>query len=175
MMIIYKTTNLVNGKIYVGKHNKDNDNYLGSGKILKQAIKKYGKKNVKRETLENVTEENWIEREIFHIEDNDARNFEVGYNLSEGGKGAGSDKNNPMYGRKHTEESKRKISDSLSGEKSVWFGRRHTEQTLAKMRLAAKNKVPLTCPHCGKKAKDNVVYRWHFDNCKMLKSKRRKK
>lgn len=51
--IIYKTTNLINGKIYVGLHSTDNvdDNYLGSGWILKSAIKKYGRENFKREVL----------------------------------------------------------------------------------------------------------------------------
>jgi len=48
-MIIYKTTNLINNKIYVGKHNTSaNDGYLGSGKLIKQAVKKYGKENIKR-------------------------------------------------------------------------------------------------------------------------------
>lgn len=48
---IYKTTNLVNGKFYWGVHNSINkdDGYLGSGKVLKNAIKKYGKENFKRE------------------------------------------------------------------------------------------------------------------------------
>ena len=51
--IIYKTTNLINGKIYVGFHSTDDleDSYLGSGWILKAAIKKYGKENFKREIL----------------------------------------------------------------------------------------------------------------------------
>ena len=41
-MQIYKTTNLVNGKVYVGQEKWNNPNYLGSGKILRLAIKKYG-------------------------------------------------------------------------------------------------------------------------------------
>lgn len=51
--IIYKTTNLINGKIYVGLHSTDNidDGYLGSGWVLKSAIKKYGRENFKREVL----------------------------------------------------------------------------------------------------------------------------
>ena len=40
--LIYKTTNLLNNKIYIGSHRTDNieDDYLGSGTLLKQAIKK---------------------------------------------------------------------------------------------------------------------------------------
>ena len=50
---VYKTTNLINGKIYVGLHITDdlNDDYLGSGKLIKLAIKKYGRDNFKREYI----------------------------------------------------------------------------------------------------------------------------
>ncbi len=46
-MIIYKTTNLVNQKFYVGKDTHNNPNYYGSGKRLKLAIQKYGIENFK--------------------------------------------------------------------------------------------------------------------------------
>lgn len=48
--LIYKTTNLLNGKIYIGKHTTTNkeDNYLGSGIKLINAIKKYGRENFKK-------------------------------------------------------------------------------------------------------------------------------
>lgn len=66
--IVYETTNLINGKIYVGLHKTENpdifDGYLGNGIIVTQpytymyaktafqaAVKKYGPKNFKRKTL----------------------------------------------------------------------------------------------------------------------------
>ena len=51
---LYKTTNLKNGKFYVGIHSTNdlNDGYLGSGKYLRNSIYKYGEENFKREILE---------------------------------------------------------------------------------------------------------------------------
>jgi len=51
--LIYQTINLINNKIYIGAHstNDINDGYIGSGKMLNLAIKKYGIENFKREVL----------------------------------------------------------------------------------------------------------------------------
>lgn len=91
--IIYKTTNLINGKIYVGKHTQDLcptifDGYLGSGVIIKSAIRKYGKKNFERITLESFsTEEESYEKEEYWISKLKSRDPKIGYNIFPGGWG----------------------------------------------------------------------------------------
>ena len=52
--LVYITTNLINGKFYIGVHETHNlnDGYLGSGKILRNSVYYHGKENFKREILE---------------------------------------------------------------------------------------------------------------------------
>lgn len=52
--IIYKVTNLINRRYYIGRHSTNNldDNYLGSGKAIINAVKKYGKDTFKKEFAE---------------------------------------------------------------------------------------------------------------------------
>lgn len=87
-MIIYKTTNLINGKIYIGKDKHDNPKYLGSGISLQNAIKKYGKENFQKEILEYCkSEDHMIEREIIWIRIFNSTDRAIGYNMTEGGTG----------------------------------------------------------------------------------------
>jgi group I intron endonuclease len=126
-MVIYKTTNLVNGKFYIGKDAKNKKSYLGSGKVLKHAIQKYGKDNFKKEILETCnTLEELSEREKYWIKELKA--IENGYNLAEGGVGGNThgDIHHPNWGWKSgntpwnkgvptNEKTKKKISQSRRG------------------------------------------------------------
>jgi hypothetical protein len=86
---VYKTTNKVNGKFYIGVHKTSNpfDDYYGSGKFLKRAVAKYGIENFEKEILAifEIPEDAYaMEAELVTFE-----LIESGqcYNLKEGGKG----------------------------------------------------------------------------------------
>ena len=86
---VYKTTNLVNGKIYIGKHITEdpNDRYLGSGHLFYEAVRKYGVKNFKKEVLfifDNEKEMLDKERELVNEE---FIKDDSNYNLIVGGTG----------------------------------------------------------------------------------------
>jgi group I intron endonuclease len=86
-MIIYKTTNKLNGKIYIGQDKNNNPYYFGSGKKLQRAIHKYGKENFIKEILEECKNEDHMnEREIYWILFYKSQDRKFGYNISEGGK-----------------------------------------------------------------------------------------
>jgi len=115
---IYMTTNLINGKKYVGRCSKDErweTGYLGSGVLLKQAIRKYGCENFERIILEelpnSVTLRDAIDLEKEWLVKLDCKNSPDFYNMSNdtGGMGAGD---------KHSDETKEKISDSMK----VFYG-----------------------------------------------------
>lgn len=89
MYIVYKTTCLINQKFYIGVHKTEclNDGYLGSGKLLKLAIEKYGVENFKKEILfiyENSEEAFQKEYEIISESLLESKNC---YNLKRGGNG----------------------------------------------------------------------------------------
>lgn len=85
--LIYKITNNINGKIYIGRHKTDrvDDSYFGSGVALNRAIKKYGKSNFTKEILhycESYEDMVSLEREI--VSEDFIKRSDV-YNLMVGG------------------------------------------------------------------------------------------
>lgn len=86
---VYKTTNLINKKIYVGVHSTDEleDGYLGSGKYLAKAIKKYGIYNFEREIIKyfDTVEEAYLFENEF-VNEEFVNRLDT-YNLTTGGYG----------------------------------------------------------------------------------------
>jgi len=93
-MEIYKITNIINNKVYIGKNVTCDKNYYGSGTHIKNAIKKYGKNNFIKEIIEvcddyndlSIKEKYWIKY---------YQNLGLLYNLTEGGDGGDTWTNNP--------------------------------------------------------------------------------
>lgn len=176
-MIIYRVTNKINGKIYIGQTRKPLtvrwSQHCSNAKknrtkysILANAIRKYGKENFFVEEIDganDLTELNY--REQHHIYMNNSVS-PVGYNLVGGGQSVQtySDETrkkmsdsakakhfseshrlnikkvvtgigNPFYGKKHSDESKRKNREAHLGENSAWYGKTHSEETKRKMAI----------------------------------------
>lgn len=85
--IIYKTTNLVNGRYYIGAHKTEDisDGYLGSGKLLQQAVKRYGKDQFKTEVLFYANDEDHMFKLESEIVTESVVNDPNSYNLKLGG------------------------------------------------------------------------------------------
>lgn len=113
----YITTNKENGSVYAGqKHGAFNPRYLGSGIILGNAIKKYGKNSFVSVLYEEAIDQNDLDRkEIALIAKVRELSVEC-YNITEGGFGTVPDSLR-FYnlGRKFTDEHRSKISLALKG------------------------------------------------------------
>lgn len=95
-MEIYKITNLINGKIYIGKDTKCKSDYYGSGILIKRSIDKYGLENFRKEILEKIEDYEYLSiREKYWIEYFESNNLSIGYNISSGGDGGDTISNHP--------------------------------------------------------------------------------
>lgn len=152
MGIIYKTTNLHNNKIYIGKAKINDPAYLGSGVILVQAIEKYGKENFVKEIIEECNDLIIDQQEIFWIDKFNSTNRTIGYNIATGGTGGDTTTNHPNKNKivkkrahgltqwhKALSESEKalrnkKISDNKKGKSNGHTGLKQTEETKQRIR-----------------------------------------
>ena len=87
--LIYRITNSINGKYYIGQHTTNNpyDGYMGSGKLILEAENKYGLSNFTKEILfdfDNFDEMNDKEKELVPLSSCCQQNS-MCYNMCEGG------------------------------------------------------------------------------------------
>ena len=158
MYKIYKYTNLINNKIYIGQTKMTLEqralngfNYKGSTYFY-NAIQKYGWENfepvILKDNIETVEDANiW---EDYFITLFDSNNPDIGYNLNRGGNNKNtsestkkliSDKakeryedktKNPMYGKTHSADSLKKMSDAKIGCNNPMYGTKQSKETIEK-------------------------------------------
>lgn len=108
---LYKTLNTVNNKVYYGIHSTDtlSDGYIGSGKLLVKAIRKYGKNSFKFEIIEFFPTREEAFKAERRIVNEEVVLDKSTYNLALGGGGGG------FIGKKHSDEFKALVSSVHSG------------------------------------------------------------
>lgn len=139
---IYRVTHIETGKTYIGKHQTldPNDGYLGSGKMIKNAVKKHGSGAFKKEVLHVFETESEMNAKEAELVTQDFCLREDTYNLCPGGHGgwgfvhkiSSQAKENQrkaasLTGKKH--QVLRSKAGYQNGLKDYWLGRTHSEET----------------------------------------------
>lgn len=134
-----------NGKVYIGQTGTpvhirwgSNGNLYKNQPVIWNAIQKYGWDNIVHDILEiDLTKEEADKKEIEWIEYYNSTDREFGYNVQNGGSSLGM----------HSEETKRKISESTKGEKNHFYGKTHSYESRKKISEANKKRDKATYPH----------------------------
>jgi group I intron endonuclease len=152
------TVNKVNGKIYIGQDQYDNNSYLGSGLLLKQAFIKYGKHNFEKIIIERcLNNQHLNEREKYWISFYNSKDKNIGYNIADGGTGGNTFSSNPnkeITREKQRVASKKAMSNPLIKEKISSSLKKTFANPLIKEKIS--NGV--------KKAQSNPLYREKLSN-----------
>lgn len=164
---IYLIVNNINGKTYIGQRKTEkewhSDKYMGSGKHLKCAQKKYGIENFEKFLIQYCNDQDELDRqETFWIAEYRARG-KAEYNIQDGGKrGYKYPKGiNGMTGKHHSEETKEKIRKGNLGKKhniTKPFSEEH------KRKIAEGNKGKKYSDERKNKAKNGLIeyYKTHI-------------
>lgn len=156
---IYKITNELNGKIYIGQHKacQFDDRYWGSGKLIKYAIKKYGVENFSREILcwcANRNDLNTKEMEL--IEQYSATDSSTGYNIAPGG--------NVINKGPLSLEHRRKISEANLGKEISEYAKKCISESNRRREVSEETRAKLSKVSMGRKLTDET-------KCKLRKAK----
>ena len=165
---IYKTTNDISGRYYIGMHSTNDldDGYLGSGTLLRRSINKHGKENHSIEILEYCTSREELaarERDLVSLQEiakKECMNLKVGGDggftveqAREGGKMSGAKhadrmKNDPEFNKRISEGVSRSNVERFLQDKenyplvkyrADWTGRKHSPESIDKMKEVKKS------------------------------------
>lgn len=153
---IYKITNNINGKSYIGFTENIKERWrihkkcvnAVSGKILHQSIKKHGWNKFTKEVLYCSKDGNHTLREMEPYFIKKYNTFWIGghgYNMTQGGEG--------ILGFQFTKEIRKKMSESHLGIKNHFYHKKHSKLTKSKMSIAAKSRpirIGKDAPNYGK-------------------------
>lgn len=137
--LVYKITNKTNGKFYIGCHKTKllSDKYMGSGKLIKQAILKYGIENFQKEILYTFQDS----AKMFATEKILITRLKPEYNLHEGGLGGWDYINENKINTKN-------LSLSEAGKKGNLMSQK-VHQENYKKRLISYQLNPKRCKQCN--------------------------
>lgn len=158
---IYKTTNIINNKVYIGQHKSEvfDAYYKGSGRLFKKALNKYGFNNFICEVLEWCeTAEELNSKEIYWIQQYNSTDMTIGYNISSGGTVPNlCGIHHPMHGKHLSEDTKEKIRIKQTGKKQ---SAETIEKRISKLRnkpLSDEHKQKISIANKGKKCGDRLT------------------
>ena len=161
--IIYKITNNINNKFYIGKHKTNNihDKYMGSGILIKRAVKKYGIENFTKTIIMVCDDEELCNEQEERIVDEFLVEDEQCYNLRTGGCGGSDYCSEETKAKIRSARAKQVITEESNRKRSAT--QKGVPKGPSKIKGIAKDEI--TCPHCGKTGGKPAMKRWHFDNC----------
>jgi len=194
-MIVYKITNLITGKLYIGQTTRTLEQrwkqhlvFVNRNKNTKlsNAIRKYGTQSFLMELIEEALNQQILnDREQYWIEFYNTLDPKIGYNMTKGGTGGDTFTNNPNREQIQanmklrpgiTDESRRKKSELLKQNNPM-----HDPEIRARHKQAVEqrewkggtvlkdlNTKQVTCPHCKKSGGYMSFKQFHFDRCETL-------
>lgn len=148
MYKVYKHTNTINGKVYIGitsmdvKRRWENGNGYSKQQLFWRAIQKYGWNSFSHEILyDGLSKEDAEQREIELIATYNSNNPEYGYNIQNGGNSLG----------KHSDETRKKISESNKGRIITPEQRLKISNTLKGQKLSLETRKKISASLKGEK------------------------